>query len=383
MTNIALSPQAESLLEEIIDLQKLPKPDYWKKRFDKLSFDEDVRLRSVFRELHNCRFIDTRWADNIPYTIQVFNDGYNYIESKKTTSNNDDDIIEMGEEKQQVDISDDELENEVLSVLYKERGSKKNLNRERIRKLLAVRVNQNKLEWHLGNLRDNKLIRTRRLDSYKGFDGKTHQGELVYEITAEGIQRLNSFSTTKDNSEKHEETDIMQINTTPIIFLSHKSDNKKYADALERLITSLGVKRDQLIYTSHPLHKIPLDRNIYDFLRENINNKVFVIILWSNEYLNSPACLCEMGAAWVAQSDYTNIYIPNFNFKNPKYHECPLDTRKMGAVLNGDSHCKAAMIELKNKILSLFSLDIDEQTWTYILDQFIEDIKPPFELAIP
>lgn len=174
---------------------------------------------------------------------------------------------------------------------------------------------------------------------------------------------------------KSEEMTKQEEEISPTIFLSHRSSDKKYGDALEKLITGLGVKNNQLIYTSHPLHKIPLDANIYDFLREHINQKIFVIILWSNEYLESPACLNEMGAAWVTQSDYTNFYTPDFAFGNPKYHECAVDTRKMGAVLNGDEHCKASMIEFKNKILQLFNLSIDEQSWTYLLDRFIEDIK--------
>lgn len=161
----------------------------------------------------------------------------------------------------------------------------------------------------------------------------------------------------------------------PVIFLSHRSSDKKYGDALEKLIVGMGVKHNQLIYTSHPLHKIPLDKNIYDYLRENIGRKTFVIILWSDEYLDSPACLNEMGAAWVMQTDYTNIYTPNFSFGNPKYHQCAVDTRKMGAVLNGDQHCKANMIELKNKIVKMFNLQVNEQTWTYLLDEFIEAIK--------
>ena len=99
-----------------------------------------------------------------------------------------------------------------------------------------------------------------------------------------------------------------------------------------------------------------------------------MIILWSDAYLDSPACLNEMGAAWVAQSDYTNIYVPNFSFGNPKYHECAVDTRKMGDVLNGDEHCKASMIELKNKIQELFGLEKDEQNETYLLDNFIKEI---------
>ena len=160
----------------------------------------------------------------------------------------------------------------------------------------------------------------------------------------------------------------------PVIFLSHRSSDKKYGDALEKLLVGLGVKNHQLIYTSHPLHKIPLDKNIYDYLRENIGQRTFVIILWSNEYLESPACLNEMGAAWVMQTDYTNIYTPSFSFGNPKYHECAVDTRKMGAVLNGDSHCKANIIEFKNKIVKMFNLQVDEHTWTYLLDEFVKDI---------
>lgn len=81
-----------------------------------------------------------------------------------------------------------------------------------------------------------------------------------------------------------------------------------------------------------------------------------------------------MGAAWVTQSDYTNIYVPNFSFGNPKYHECAIDTRKMGAVLNGDSNCKTSMIELKNKIQSFFNLENNEANSSYLLDNFMRTI---------
>lgn len=187
--------------------------------------------------------------------------------------------------------------------------------------------------------------------------------ELKHELDS---YNFNNYETLKSpNSPQCE----------PKVFISHRSSDKKYGHALEKLICGIGVKNNQLIYTSHPLHKIPLDANIYDFLRDNINNNVFVIILWSNEYLESAACLNEMGAAWVAQTDYTNIYTPDFSFGNPKYHECAVDTRKMGAILNGDAHCKANIIELRDKILDIFTLKVDDQTWTYLLDQFILDIK--------
>lgn len=161
---------------------------------------------------------------------------------------------------------------------------------------------------------------------------------------------------------------------SPIIFISHSSVDKKFGDALRKFIIGLGVKDEQLIYTSHELNGIPMDKNIYEYLRENFDNKVFMIILWSNTYLESPACLNEMGAAWVTQSDYTNIYVPDFEFGNPKYHECAVDTRKMGAVLKNDGHCKTKMIELKNKILKMFNLEIDEKHFQVLLDEFMKEI---------
>lgn len=196
------------------------------------------------------------------------------------------------------------------------------------------------------------------------FDSHKKNMQLIKEILAE-ISEQDCTDTPQKIEERTEDT---------VIFLSHKSEDKKYADALERFITGLGVRNDQLIYTSHPLHKIPLDASIYEYLRMHFDNNLFMIILWSDKYLDSPACLNEMGAAWVTQSDYTNIYVPDFSFGNPKYHECAVDTKKMGAVLNGDAHCKASMLELKNKIEDLFGLKNEEAKVMYLLEQFIKEI---------
>ena len=188
------------------------------------------------------------------------------------------------------------------------------------------------------------------------------------------VKRFLEYQVSKISENTIQASDNKIASETPIIFLSHKSSDSKYGDMLHDFIVGLGVKNNQLIYTSHALHKIPMDKNIYDYLRMNINSKIFMIILWSNEYLESPACLNEMGAAWVAQSDYTNIYTPTFDFGNPKYHECAIDTRKMGAILNGNSHCKSSLIELKNKILSLFGLDDDEQNSAYVIDEMMKKL---------
>ena len=152
------------------------------------------------------------------------------------------------------------------------------------------------------------------------------------------------------------------------IFLSHSSYDKKYGDALRALLIGLGLKNSQLVYTSYPANKIPVGENIFDYLRENIGSNVFVIVLLSNKYLESVACLNEMGAAWVVKSDYLCFYTPDFDFSNPKYSQCALDVRKMGAILKPNSNCRTSMIEFKNIICGLFNLSVDEKTWSSILE---------------
>ncbi len=194
---------------------------------------------------------------------------------------------------------------------------------------------------------------------------------LIGLLEKELIEDDNNSESFADYSMK----DIEKCYKNPLIFLSHSSKDKKYADALEKFITGLGVKDNQLIYTSHPCHKIPLNMNIYEYLRQNINSNVLMLILWSNDYLESPACLNEMGAAWVTLSDYINLYVPDFEFGNTKYHDCAVDNKKMGIVLNGNQNCKAGMLELKQKIVDLFNLDNDEQRNTVLIDTFLDDIK--------
>lgn len=190
-------------------------------------------------------------------------------------------------------------------------------------------------------------------------------------------EKINQFvsvvSQIPDNYVFQNKGAECKTSTSPVIFISHSSTDKKYGDALRNFITGLGVKKDQLVYTSHPLHKIPLNKNIYEYLRSRINNNTFMIFLWSNAYLRSSACLNEMGAAWLAQSDYTNIYTPDFDFTNYEYSKCAVDKNRMGAILKVDDNLKISMIELKEKIEQLFNLSNDDKDITFLLDRFIKE----------
>ncbi len=165
------------------------------------------------------------------------------------------------------------------------------------------------------------------------------------------------------------------IESNPKIFISHSSKNKKYGDALRKYIIGLGVENKNLIYTSHQLNKIPLGEDIYKYLRSNINNKnILAIILLSDDYFESIACLSEMGGIWVTDIEYINVYLPDFNFQNPKYTQSPIDIKKMGIDL-GNNKCCIDLIELKDKIINKFNLENDEIKTNSLINEFLETIK--------
>jgi hypothetical protein len=158
------------------------------------------------------------------------------------------------------------------------------------------------------------------------------------------------------------------------IFLSHASSDKKFGDALRDFIVGLGVKNKQLIYTSHPLHKVPLDVNFCEYMRQNLHNNVFMISLWSDAYVENVACSTETSVAWILRRDYTHVFVPAFNFENNKFYKCVHDPKEKGIILGGHN-CKIDMIDLKDKIVKMFNLPDDEKQTTVLLDKFMNEVK--------
>ncbi len=241
------------------------------------------------------------------------------------------------------------------AVIPKLESAVKERNKESVLYCLNIII-----EWYDNNMNDIYM-------TLSVFNVAEEHGRLYKKVKELRDSIYELEEDTKSNSKN-------QLTTTPLIFLSHSSTDQKYGDALEKFIMSLGINKEQLIYTSHPLHKIPLGENIYEYLRKNISRDMFMIFLWSDDYLDNPACLNEMGAAWLAQCDYMNVFVPNFNFNNPKIGKCAVDIQKMGIDLGRKDSCKQSMLELKDKLMELFDLSIDEKEILYYIDVFINNI---------
>ena len=91
----------------------------------------------------------------------------------------------------------------------------------------------------------------------------------------------------------------------PKIFISHKSEDKPFVDALVDLLRHyIGSEPNRIFCSSIPNYKIDLGKEIYDQIATQFaDNDVFTIIVHSPRYYKSSVCLNEMGASWILNTD--------------------------------------------------------------------------------
>ena len=140
---------------------------------------------------------------------------------------------------------------------------------------------------------------------------------------------------TKLPNTKASKSSIMKI------FISHSSKNANYGNALVELLTVIGIKSDQIIFTSNTAYGIPIGQNIFNWLKNRINEKPHVIYLLSQEYYSSVACLNEMGAAWVVENEHTMIFTPNFKLDSHEFQSGALDPREIGFYIDNEERLTA------------------------------------------
>ena len=194
--------------------------------------------------------------------------------------------------------------------------------------------------------------------------------------------RSNSFTLIYD------EVEIIEMITKKLkseyfpdffekIFISHRENDKRYVDLLIRLLHSMGIRvpvegEDKLVFcSSHPAYNLkPSEENKTTIKKELLSDKnVFCIMLYSDDYFKSQACLNEMGAIWALNRRYQEVLLPGF-----KSNEIA------GLLKNEPTWFKLDNIyklnDFKNQIVTMFSLDKpDENFWESEKNEFLNRIK--------
>ena len=151
---------------------------------------------------------------------------------------------------------------------------------------------------------------------------------------------------------------------------SHSSQDKDYVSCIVDFLEDIGLTQEQLFCSSIPGYGIPLDEDIYDYLKQQFQeHNLHVILVLSDNYYQSVACMNEMGAAWILQNKYTTILLPGFEFKEIKG---AINPRKIGLKLDGDlTEVKEKLGQLKDALAQEFGLaSIPDVRWERKRDLF-------------
>lgn len=161
------------------------------------------------------------------------------------------------------------------------------------------------------------------------------------------------------------------------IFISHSSRDMAFVQPLVELFEHMGLKSENMFCSSIPGYNVPLDKNIFDYLKEQFDNyNLRVVFVLSENYYNSPASLNEMGAAWVLRHKYTSILIPQFDFVDIKG---VIDKMQISIKLDSDkTELKARLNELRGTIIREFGIKASlssQNIWERHRDEFIDKVS--------
>lgn len=170
--------------------------------------------------------------------------------------------------------------------------------------------------------------------------------------------------------------DIVEETKRPKILISHASKDIGYVQLILNLFEDIGLTNEEVVCSSVPGYGIPLGADIYDWLASQFQeHDLYIIFALSEQYYQSPACLNEMGAAWVLKQDYDSILLPGFDYRqivgavNPNRIALKLDD-------NDTNNLKHRLLELKDKIVRKFSLrPVSETKWERNRDEFLRNIE--------
>lgn len=96
------------------------------------------------------------------------------------------------------------------------------------------------------------------------------------------------------------------------VFISHAAKDQKLVDSFvdKVLILGLGINSNDIFCSSLSGMGIPSGTNFIDYIKGQIQQPEVVIVIFSNAYINSQFCLCELGATWAMTHRMLPLLVP-------------------------------------------------------------------------
>lgn len=212
------------------------------------------------------------------------------------------------------------------------------------------------------------------IDQRMFFDAK----EELYKEVNNGRNTLSAIIEA-ETIKLHLTKPVAATSTTkkrPKVFISHKKEDKPFADALVNLVNFIiGSDGDKIFCSSIPGYGIRQSCDIMHDLKAQFDNyEIFMIIIHSPRYYKSVVCLNEMGASWVLGTCFSS-----FMTKDCK-------PEQMQGVINRDTICidlnddvdmlNAHLNEFKDDLIAFFgAASKDESKWENARARFLREVS--------
>lgn len=213
------------------------------------------------------------------------------------------------------------------------------------------------------------------ISAYKGaFPCDCAQLDLLLWLKTHNLISIKDCLVAMSEVVKYMYDHFDEMYKAPKIFISHSTDDRLIVEKFVTMLEQIGLKQEQLFCSSITGYGIPQGAgDLYDFIRNEMSNdNLFVIMMLSQNYYNSPVCLNEMGAAWIKQSEYQSILLPGFQYSEIKGAVNPGD---MTFRLADKENRNYALNELKDRIIRHLRInDISQNRWERFRDKFLEEV---------
>jgi hypothetical protein len=163
---------------------------------------------------------------------------------------------------------------------------------------------------------------------------------------------------------------------TPKIFISHKSEDKPFVDALVKLLRLyIGSETDKIFCSSVPNYKIGLSQEIYSTIKSQFENyDIFTIIVHSPRYYQSSVCLNEMGASWILDTDFCSFLTADCEYDDL---QGVIDKKYISIKVNAKD-ANDRMNEFMGKVLYFFNMPRPDfstfSQWESDRNEFLKEV---------
>lgn len=160
------------------------------------------------------------------------------------------------------------------------------------------------------------------------------------------------------------------------IFISHAVADAKIAAELNRLFaTGLGVTGKDVFCSSLPGRTIPGGFNFVDHIKKNLESAKIVILLITENYMDSQFCLAEVGAAWISKQHVVPVVVPPFTRSKLK---ATLSITQAWRINDDDD-----LNGLADDIHTALGIDTAHAQWGAEKKEFLNKINVLIEKQIP